>query len=55
MNRSVVLVLYAVAMVIVIVSADVLFFRHYSRERLIANLLIVAAFSLVYYLFLQQK
>jgi hypothetical protein len=48
-------VLYALAMVAVVVSVDILFFRHqpYLRERLAANLGIVLLFGAFYFRFLR--
>ena len=41
-------VLYVVALVIVIVAADILFFRKRFWERLIANIAIVVVFAALY-------
>jgi len=48
MARQVGLVLYPLALIAVVVSADILFFRHQFTERLIANVgivLVSAAFG----------
>ncbi len=43
--------LYVLAMVIVIVAADVLFLRHQFLKRLLVNVGIVALFAAAYFLF----
>jgi hypothetical protein len=48
MNRNIVTIIYALLMVSVIIAADIIFFRHRTRERLIANIAIVLIFSLTY-------
>jgi len=45
MKRQAAAVLYALAMVAVVVSADILFFRHHASERLMANVGIVVVFA----------
>ncbi len=45
MARQVGVVLYVLALVAVVVSVDVLFFRHHFTERLIANVGIVVVFA----------
>ena len=45
MARQVGVVLYVLAMIAVVVSADILFFRHHFTERLIANVAIVLVFA----------
>jgi hypothetical protein len=47
-------VLYALAMVLVVVGADLLFFRHHFLERLIANVGIVLVFVAFYLQFLKR-
>ncbi len=37
--------LYVLALIAVVVSADILFFRHHFTERLIANVAIVLVFA----------
>lgn len=54
MNSRVAGVLYAVAMVAVIVGVDVAFFRSRFWERLIANLGIVLVFAAFYLRFLRH-
>jgi hypothetical protein len=51
MGHKTSVVLYVVALVIVVVGVDVLFFRHRFLERLLANIgivLVFAAFALTY-------
>ncbi len=55
MTRPVVRVLFVVAMIIVIVSMDVLFFRHRFVERLLVNIGIVLVFAAFYLRFLRQR
>jgi preprotein translocase subunit SecE len=50
MWRQVAVVPYVLAMVAVIVGADILFFRHHASERLIANIGIVLVFAAVGFL-----
>jgi hypothetical protein len=47
-------VLYVLALVVVVVSVDLLFFRNRFWERLIVNLVIVLVFWVFYLRFLQQ-
>ena len=54
MTTRVWLVLYAVAMVAVVVGVDLLFFRHHFWERLIANIGIVMVFAAFYLRFLRR-
>ena len=46
--------LYALAMVAVVVGVDVLFFRHHFWERLIVNVGIVLVFAAFYFRFLKR-
>ena len=46
--------LYVLAMVVVIVGVDILFFRHYFWERLISNIGIVLVFLAFYFRFLKR-
>jgi hypothetical protein len=48
MTRNMLGALYAVAMIAVIVSLDLLFFRHRIWERLIANVGVVLVFAAFY-------
>jgi len=54
MGRQVAVVLYAVAMVVVIVGVDFLFFRHRFWERLIVNIGIVMVFAAFYLICLRH-
>jgi hypothetical protein len=54
MGKSAAVVLYVVALVAVVVGADVLFFRHYFWERLIVNVGIVLVFSGFYLRFMKR-
>jgi hypothetical protein len=54
MGTRTAVVLYAVAMVAIIVGVDVLFFRHHFLERLIANIGIVMVFAAFYLTFLKR-
>jgi hypothetical protein len=54
MRGTVVIVLYVLALVVVIVSVDVLFFRHHFVERLIVNVGIVLVFGVFYFRFLKR-
>jgi hypothetical protein len=54
MGRQAVGVLYALALVAVVVGADILFFRHHFWERLIANVGIVLVFAAFYWRFLKR-
>jgi hypothetical protein len=55
MGRTAVGVLYAVAMVVVIVAADVVFFRGHFWPRLAANVGIVLLFGAFYFTFLRSR
>ena len=55
MSKTIGLALYAVAMVAVIVSVDVVFFRHRFWERLAANAGIVLLFGAFYFRFLKPS
>jgi hypothetical protein len=45
MARQAGVVLYVLALIAVVVSVDILFFRHHFMERLIANIGIVLVFA----------
>ena len=47
--------LYVLALVVVVVGVDILFFRHHLWERLIANVGIVVVFVVVYLRFLKRR
>jgi hypothetical protein len=53
-GRKAAVALYLLAMVAVVVGADVLFFRHQVWERLIANVGIVLVFVAFYFRFLKR-
>jgi preprotein translocase subunit SecE len=54
MTRNMSVVLYVVVMIAVVVSVDLLFFRHRFSERLIANIGIVLVFVAFYFRFLKN-
>jgi hypothetical protein len=54
MGRQAAAVVYVLALIAVVVSVDVLFFRHQFRERLIANVGIVLVFAAFYWRFLKR-
>ncbi len=54
MTRSMFIVLYVVVMIGVIVSADLLFFRHRFWERLLMNIGTVLVFAAFYLRFLKN-
>jgi len=47
-------VFYVLALVVVVVGVDVLFFRHHFLERLIVNIGIVLVFAAFYLAFLKR-
>jgi hypothetical protein len=53
-GRQVAVVLYVLAMVAVVVGADVLFLRHHFWARLIVNVGIVVIFATIYLKFLKR-
>jgi hypothetical protein len=53
-SRQLIVVLYVLALVAVIVSVDVLFFKHRLVPRLIANVGIAAVFTAFYFRFLNR-
>jgi uncharacterized membrane protein YfcA len=54
MRRQAAVVLYVLALIAVVVGADVLFFQHLFWERLIVNVGIVLVFGAVYMRFLKR-
>ena len=54
MRRPVAVVLYVLALVAVVVSVDILFFRHHFWERLVVNVGIVVVFAAFYWRFLKR-
>ena len=55
MAKSVVVVIYLFVMVAVVVAADILFFRHNTGKRLIANIGIVLIFVAFYFIFIRKQ
>ena len=55
MRRRSAVVLYVLALVVVVVGVDILFFKHQFWERLIANVGIVVVFVVVYLTFLKRR
>ncbi len=55
MGRTATGVLYVLAMVAVVVSVDILFFRHHFSERLAVNIGIVLVFAAFYFRFLRRS
>jgi hypothetical protein len=53
-GRQTAVVLYVLALVVVVVGADVLFFRHFFWARLIGNVGIVLLFGAFYLRFLKH-
>ena len=54
MGRQAVVVLYVLALIAVVVGADILFFRHFFWARLIANVGIVLVFGAFYLRFFRR-
>ncbi len=54
MGRQVTGVLYAVLMAVVVITVDLLFFRHRFWERLLVNIGIVLVFVAFYFRFLKR-
>ena len=55
MSRRAANALYVLALVAVVVGADILFFKHQFWERLIANIAIVVVFVAFYLGFLKRR
>ena len=55
MGRQAATVFYVLTMVVVVVGADVLFFRNQFWERMMANVGIVLVFGAFYFRFLKQS
>lgn len=53
-KQAPVVALYVLALVAVVVSVDILFFRHHIWERLIVNIGIVLVFAAFYLRFLKR-
>jgi hypothetical protein len=54
MGRNAVVVVYVLALIAVVVSVDILFFRHQVWKRLAANIGIVLVFAAFYFWFLKR-
>jgi hypothetical protein len=54
MGKTATVVLYVIALVVVVVGVDVLFFRHHFLARLMANVGIVLLFAAFYMAFLRH-
>jgi hypothetical protein len=54
MGKQAAVVLYVLALVVVVVGVDVLFFRNRFWERLMANVGIVLVFAAFYFRFLKR-
>jgi hypothetical protein len=54
MRSPAAVVLYVLALAAVVVSVDILFFRHHFWERLIVNIGIVVVFAAFYLTFLKR-
>ncbi len=54
MGRQAGVVLYVLALVVVVVAVDVLFFRHWFWERLMVNVGIVLVFAAFYLRFVKR-
>lgn len=54
MGRNANIVIYVIAMVVTVVAADILFFRHRFWERLIANIGIILVYVALYLRFLKR-
>jgi hypothetical protein len=55
MGRQVAVVLYVLAMLVVVVGVDVLFFRNRFWRRLTVNVVIVLVFAAFYFVFLKPR
>jgi hypothetical protein len=55
MSKSVVNIIYVLAMVATVVVVDILFFRHRFRERLIANIGIVSLYVAFYFSYFKNR
>jgi len=54
MNKSILVAVYLVLMLVIIVAVDVLFARHQFGKRLVVNVAIVLLFAVCYLLFLKK-
>ena len=48
-------ILFVLAIVVIVVTVDIVFFRHHFTQRLIANVAIVLAFATFYHFFLRNR
>ena len=55
MGKTATVVLYVVALVVVVVGVDVLFFRHHFLARLLVNIGIVLVFTAFYLTFVKRS
>jgi hypothetical protein len=55
MRRPAAVVIYVLALIAVVVSVDILFFRHHFWERLIANVGVVLILATFYLKFLKRR
>ncbi|MFF4182471.1 hypothetical protein ACFYZ9_04715 [Streptomyces sp. NPDC001691] len=55
MGRQAVVALYVLALVVLVVGVDVLFFRHHPWERLLVNVGIVLVFAAFFLRFLKRS
>lgn len=55
MDKNIINIIYALAMVSTVVIVDVLFFRHKFWERLIVNIGIVLIYVAIYFAFLKNR
>ena len=54
MPRNIYALIYVLVLIVVVVSVDVLFFKHRFWERLMANIGIVLVFAAFYFRFLRN-
>ena len=55
MNKNAITVVYVLAMVATVVAVDILFFRHRFWGRLIANIIIVLVYVVLYVAFMMRR
>ena len=55
MGKQAAVALYVLALIVVVVGVDVVFFRHYFWERLIVNIGIVLVFGAFYFRFVKRS
>ena len=53
--KNIIGVVFVLAMVVIIISIDLLFLRNHFRTRLLVNVGIVALFIVAYFVFLRRK